>query len=366
MSQDCKKLVLHDKHASLGARFAPFAGFEMPMHYTGIKDEHACVREKVGIFDVSHMGAFYLEGADAVRAIDHIVSNDISSLPMGKAAYTVMCVEAGGIVDDLIVYKLADNKVLAIVNASRAAVDFEHMNKHIAGKVKLTNRSDDFVMLAVQGPSAEAVVNPLVVAELKDLVYYGAVETKLVSGVAVTVARTGYTGEDGFEILIPNAQASTFYDQLMEAGRAYGIQPIGLGARDTLRLEAKLPLYGHELSLDINPLEAGLHWVVKLGKEVPFVGQDALVDLKGAGLKRRLRGVIMRERGVLRPDYPLFAGAEQVGVLCSGGPSPTLGYSIGIAYIAIAHADDKDGVEVEIRGKRSPVELTTKPFYKRG
>ena len=364
MSDAVKKLVLHHAHAEHGARFSPFAGYEMPMQYTGIKAEHHAVRTAVGVFDVSHMGEFFFTGPDAVSAVDRIVTNDITSLPLGKAAYTVMCREDGGIVDDLIVYKLAPDRVMAIVNASRLGADWAHMNAHLAGDVALVDRSDAYVLLAIQGPKAEATLNAVVKADLCALAFFGVVETEAVDGTPVTIGRTGYTGEDGFEVLIPNASASGVFGAVMEAGAAHGIVLAGLGARDTLRLEAKFPLYGNDITLDTNPIEAGLGWVVKMKKAVEFVGRDALVRVRSQGVTRRLRGVVMTERGVLRAGYALFAGDEQVGTLTSGSMGPTVGHAIGVGYVDLAHVESEH-IEVEIRGRRIPVTLTKRAFYQR-
>lgn len=358
------RLPLESRHEALGARFAPFAGWRMPLQYTGIKDEHAAVRNAVGIFDVSHMGNFVLTGPEAVRAIDRIVTNDIGGLPVGKAAYTVMCREDGGIVDDLVVYKLAEERLLIVVNASRRAVDWDHMQQHLEGDATLEDHTERYALLAVQGPRAVEMLEPRATAELASVERYAAVETT-VCGVDVVMGRTGYTGEDGFEILIPVSDAEAVFDGLMEAGEAFGLQPVGLGARDTLRLEAKYPLYGNDLTTETNPLEAGLAWVVKLGKEVPFVGQKRLQTLRRErAVTRRLRGVVLDGRGVLRAGYPLFAGDAQVGSLTSGTMSPTLGQAIGLGYVAAEHADAESGIEVEIRGRRLPVSLTRKAFYR--
>ncbi len=366
MGEQGKALVLHARHAEFGAKFVPFAGYQMPMNYAGgIMEEHHTVRKAVGVFDVSHMGNFFITGPDAVRAVDAIVTNDISSLAVGHAAYTVMCNDDGGIIDDLIVYKLAADHVLLVVNASRRAIDAAHIEAHLQGQASFADRSDDYVLLAVQGPQAAALLATLVRDDLAPVPSFGVIEATSHSGLALMMARTGYTGEDGFEVLIANADAPAFFTDLCAAGESFGLKPIGLGARDTLRLEAKFPLYGNDISLETNPLEAGLAWVVKLNKAVPFVGQAALQTIKARGLTRRLRGVVMEARGVLRPGYTLYAGDVAIGTLTSGTMSPSLGHAVGMAYVAIAHADAKEGIEVDIRGKRQPVRLTTRAFYQR-
>ncbi|MDX9720334.1 MAG: glycine cleavage system aminomethyltransferase GcvT [Myxococcota bacterium] len=363
MAEELERLVLRERHAELGARFVPFAGFEMPIQYSGIIAEHHVVRQRVGVFDVSHMGNFFFTGEDAVAAVDQLVSNDIGALPVGKAAYTVMCREDGGIVDDLIVYKLSESNVMAIVNASRANDDFAHMQARLSGRVELQDRSKSFVLLAVQGPRAIPCLEMTLETSLAEVPSF-AVKTCLFGPHQLTCARTGYTGEDGFEILIPNEAALAFFDRLFEKGREHGIEAIGLGARDTLRLEAKLPLYGNDISLDTNPLEAGLAWCVKLDKPKGFIGRDALREIKAKGLSRRMRAVAMRGKGVLRPGYAIFNKTQEVGSLTSGTLSPTLGFAVGMAYVDLSSVDSKD-LEVDIRGRRFPIELSPKPFYQR-
>lgn len=365
---ESRRLALHQVHEELGARFAPFAGHLMPLQYSGIVDEHHAVRQRVGLFDVSHMGNFWLRGADAVAAIDRIVTNDIAQLPLGKAAYTVMCVEEGGIVDDLIIYKVADDALFIVVNASRREVDFAHLSAHLSGRAELTDETESYVLLAVQGPRAEATLAAITAAgeRLSDVPAFSFVTTQLAGApeVELFLARTGYTGEDGFEVRASTEHAERVARAILDAGVAQGLKPAGLGARDTLRLEARYPLYGYDITLETNPLEAGLGWVVKFDKAERFVGQDALERVRKEGVSRRLRGVVMRERGVLRAGYPLFVGDSRVGELTSGTMSPTLGHAIGIAYVDRAH-DEATGVEVEIRGRRLPVELWKRPFYKR-
>ena len=360
---ELRRLTLHDRHADQNARFASFAGFEMPMQYSGIVNEHTAVREAVGIFDVSHMGAFTLIGSDAVTAIDRLVTNDISGLAIGKAAYTVMCREDGGIIDDLIVYKRAANNVLIVVNASRRTVDLAHMQEELSGDAILTDRSDDYTLLALQGPRAASLLDELVDIDLAGVQTYAGVDAKL-DHHPVFIGRTGYTGEDGFEILIENHNAVPVFDRIMAAGTRHGLKPCGLGARDTLRLEARYPLYGNDLTLDTNPLEAGLAWVVKLDKVVSFVGQEALRRIRG-NVTRRLRAVAMDVRGVLRGGYRLYVDDRHIGTLTSGSMSPTLGYSVGIAYIDIEFAGWETGVQVEIRGRRLPVRLSRRAFWRR-
>jgi len=368
MSEGLKKLVLAAEHARLGARFSPFAGHEMPVRYTTIQDEHRAVRERVGIFDVSHMGVFMFTGDGVAAAIDRVVTNHIAALPIGKAAYTVMCREDGGIIDDLIVYKLADDRLMVIVNAATREGDWAHITTHMPEGITCEDVSEGHILLAIQGPKAEAVLDPLVEASLADVGTYWVTETVLCFApeVEVKVARTGYTGEDGFELLAPVSVATGVLRELLREGEPHGIQMIGLGARDTLRLEAKYPLYGSDITLDTHPLEAGLGWVVKWDKAEPFLGQAALEAVKAnKAVTRRLRGVVLQGRGVLRPGYTILVDGQAVGTLTSGGPSPTRGDSIGLGYIERAFADADGNVEVEIRGRRLPVTLTRRAFYQR-
>lgn len=363
MNDKLNSVPLEQRHIELGARMVPFAGFSMPLQYIGIKDEHLAVRSQVGIFDVSHMGEVEFRGPHAVAAVDHLVTNDASSLSDGQAMYTVMCNEDGGIVDDLVVYRVDAEHLLICMNASNRAKDFAHMQKYTTHDVKLQNTSDDWAQLAIQGPRAELLMGPLVEGGVQDIEYYHG-KIADVAGAPCFVSRTGYTGEDGFEVYIPTEHALSVFDAIISAGEGHQLQPCGLGARDTLRLEAKFHLYGNDMDETVNPLEAGLGWVVKLNKESDFVGKEALLSVKEAGVSRRLRGVVLEDRGVLRPGYPLFVGDTQVGELTSGGYGPTLEQSIGLGWVAVDHADD-DIVDVELRGRRLRASLTKKAFYKR-
>lgn len=355
-------LPLHERHIALGARTAPFAGYEMPMRFTTIKDEHHAVRQRAGIFDVSHMGEVFVRGDDAILAVDRLVTNDMTRLADGQALYTVMCTPEGGIVDDLIIYRRSANEVLIVVNAANREGDAAWIREHIQGNVQVDDESDAWAQLAVQGPRALEIVSRVAPDAAALTTFYGA--DIAVAGVPAWVSRTGYTGEDGVEIYVAEGAATPVFDALMEAGAQDGLQPIGLGARDTLRLEARLMLYGNDIDRTTSPLEAGLGWVVKF-TERDFVGKDALAQQKEAGLTRRLRGLTLEGRGVLRAGYPVFADDVRVGTTTSGGIAPTLGdASIGLAYIDVPH-HKAERLEVEIRGRRVPVLLSTKPFYRR-
>ncbi|RAL23573.1 glycine cleavage system aminomethyltransferase GcvT [Lujinxingia litoralis] len=364
MAENLLRVPLHDRHVALGGRMVPFAGYEMPVQFSGIKDEHLAVRAGAGIFDVSHMGEVEVRGQDAIAAVDALVTNDVRGLVDGQALYTTMCAPDGGIIDDLIVYRLAHDHVFICVNAANRHKDVAFMKEHLpAMDAVLEDTSDIYIQLAIQGPEAEALLSPLNSdAELSELAFFRC-QWMEVAGVRALVARTGYTGEDGFELYIPQGGEAIF-DMLVERYVPERLALCGLGARDTLRLEARLPLYGQELSTEVNPFEAGLGWVVKLNTGHDFVGKDALIAAKEAGVTRRLRGVRLQGRGVLRPGYPIFVNDTQVGQLTSGGFAPTLDASIGLGYIDIEHAD-VSAAEVEIRGRRLPVALTKKPFYSR-
>ncbi len=362
MSDETRALPLATRHADLGARFAPFAGFSMPMRYSSIKEEHLAVRRALGLFDVSHMGEIEVVGADAVSLVDSVVTNDCSALDIGQAMYTVMCHPDGNVVDDLIVYKLAEDRVFICVNASNRAKDLAHILEHSRGDATITDRGDDFVQLAIQGPLAAQVLDTLTDHDLSSITFFRCAEITL-AGAPVLAARTGYTGEDGFELYIPVEHGEQVFDAVSAAGAPHGLLPIGLGARDTLRLEARLHLYGNELSDSINPIEAGLSWVVKLDKSTPFVGQDALRSIKSAGPGRRLRGFHCEGRAIPRPGCSIYAGDEVVGVITSGSLSYMLDTPVALGYVDIEHVKS-ESLEIDVRGRRVTGRLTTKPFYK--
>jgi len=361
-SQETKQLVLEAKHREAGATFAPFAGYAMPVKYEGFKAEHIAVRERAGLFDVSHMGEVEVTGPEAIASVNRVVTNDVAKLADGQALYTVMCKEDGGIVDDLIVYRLAEDRVFICINAARDAVDWAHMQAHATGDAEWTHRSAAFAQLAVQGPKAEAIVaalNP----EASRLGSFRCAELE-VAGVTCLVARTGYTGEDGFELYIPVGSAEAVFDAVVEAGRAHEMAMCGLGCRDTLRLEAKLHLYGQDMDEDTNPYEAGLAWTVKLGKDEDFVGKQALERIKAEGVTRRLRGLVIEGRQAPRTGYAILAGGEEVGQVTSGTYSYTLEHSIGLGYVDVARAND-EVVQVQIRKKMVDAKVVKKPFYVR-
>ncbi len=343
----------------------PFAGWSMPVQYTGLVAEHHAVRKQAGLFDVSHMGQLDLLGPKALEVANEIVAKDLSKLPVGKGAYTVACNEAGGILDDLIVYRLSAEHVFIICNASRLGVIAPHVAKRSLNRCEFADRSASSALIALQGPSSLGVLAALdAPAELGALKRFGIAAVKL-AGIEVRAARTGYTGEDGFEIACHAEHASQLWNALLEAGKTLGLAPAGLGARDTLRLEAALALYGNDIDESTNPIEAGLAWVVSLDK-TPFVGQAALKAIASKTLARKLVGLKMTERGNARHGYAVLnAQGEKVGEVTSGSPSPTLGYSIALAYIPTSLSEPGSKVRVQIREQSAEAQVVPTPFYKR-
>jgi len=359
---------LYDQHVAAGARIVDFAGFQMPLQYTGIVDEHRAVRSAVGLFDVSHMGEFVFEGPRAGEVVRRLSTNDTARLADGQALYTVMCREGGGIVDDCIFYRHGAERYLVVVNASNIAKDWEHVQAVTDGQCRLQDASAATALIAVQGPAAIGLVTSLSdapIAELKGFAFANA----RVGGVPATVARTGYTGEDGVELFCEAANAPNLWMALMDAGRSHGIKPCGLGARDTLRLEARLCLYGNDIDETTTPLEAGLGWVVKMEGH-DFVGKEALARQKSAGVRRRLVGFVMKERGIARHGMAIHSPedggrGERVGEVTSGTSSPTLGAAIGMGYVSVDLSKPGNRLVVDVRGKAVGAEVVKGPFYKR-
>jgi len=350
----------------LGAKLVPFAGWEMPIQYKGIAAEHTAVRERAGLFDVSHMGELHVTGPGALAAVDSLITNDLSKADNGQAVYTCCCNAAGTILDDLIVYRRAENDVLVVCNASNRPKISAHFAEALRGRAQFRDESDETALIAVQGPRAlellaraKASLDP---SQLRSFRF----APGRIADVDVTIARTGYTGEDGVELFCPNAGAARLFSALLDAGSAFGVEPIGLGARDTLRLEARLSLYGNEIDETTNPIEAGLGWVVKLDKPGGFLGRDAIASVKAAGPARTIVGFEMVGRGIARHGYPLLSpSGEAIGVCTSGGPSPTLGKSIGLGYLPIAHSAVDSTFLVDCRGKSIEAKVVKTPFYRR-
>ena len=355
-----KRTPLHDVHVALGAKLVPFAGYEMPVQYpTGISAEHKSVREGVGMFDVSHMGEFWITGDRAVEFVNYVTTNNVAALAVGQVHYTTILNDRGTIEDDALVYRFAD-RIMMVVNASNAAKDFAHIERHAnTFGVTLRDASDEMALLAVQGPKAAAVLQTLTKADLSSIRYYHFIEGA-VAGHPAIISRTGYTGEDGFELYVENEHAVPIWNAVMATGK---VAPAGLGARDTLRLEMGMALYGNDIDDTVTPLEANLGWLVKLPKG-DFVGRDVLEAQKAKGVEKKLVGFTMADRNFPRHGYPVFYEGQPSGVVCSGTMSPTLGIPIGTAYLPAAAAKDGTTFEVEIRGKRVPATVVKPPFYK--
>lgn len=362
-----KRTPLYEEHKAAGARLVPFAGWEMPVQYSGIVDEHNAVRNAVGLFDVSHMGEIMVEGPRALALVGSLVTNDVENLVDGQARYTVCCNERGTILDDLIVYRIAADKVLIVCNASNREKIFAHVKNTIGDRVKVTDVSDETALIAVQGPKTNELLK-LAGAEgrVLELPPFHFTDTTL-ANVRCTVARTGYTGEDGVEIFCPPADAPRLWRTLLELGKPLGAKPAGLGARDTLRLECKMALYGNDIDETTNPFEAGLGWTVKLDKG-DFVGREALKAIQAKGLSRKLVGFEMTERAIARHGYWVIDEAgNKIGEVTSGSPSPTLGKNIGLAYVPVELS--KPGTPLKIkdpqRGRVAAAVVVKTPFYKR-
>ena len=356
---------LADRHQALGAKMTTFGGWEMPLQYAGIIEEHRAVRERAGLFDLSHMGELFVEGPDAGEALSAALISEPPLLKVGRAQYSMICAPNGGILDDLIVYRLAEERFLVVANAGNAPLVSDLLAQRIEPfRAILDDRSLAMALCAVQGPRAVEILTPLTELDLGAIRYYGIAEGS-VAGISALVARTGYTGEDGFEIFVDTARANELWAALWAAGEPFGMVPVGLGARDTLRLEAGMPLYGNDLDPSVNPYEANLGRVVHLDKPVPFVGQDALRRIAEAGPARLLVGLTMTGRGIARHGYPVYAGERATGVVTSGTQSPTLGRAIAMAFVAPGDAEPGTIVEVEIRAARVAAEVVPLPFYRR-
>jgi aminomethyltransferase len=356
---------LAETHRALGARLIEFGGWLMPVQYSGILEEHRAVRQRAGLFDLSHMGELFVEGADAGPALAAALVSDPPALAVGRAHYSMICAPDGGIIDDLIVYRLGEERFLVVANAGNAQTVSDILAERLEGfSAVLDDRSLATALLAVQGPAAAGILQPLVAADLSGLRYYAIVETS-VAGLTALVARTGYTGEDGFEIFVDWERAPELWETLSQAGRASGLVPVGLGARDTLRLEAGMPLYGNELDRDTNPYEANLGRVVKLDKPDDFVGRGALEKVSREGPAKLLVGLRLKERGIARHGYPVWAGDRRTGAVTSGTQSPSLGAAIAMAYVAPGDAEPGTILGVEIREQRVAAEVVPLPFYRR-
>ncbi|MFA4838114.1 MAG: glycine cleavage system aminomethyltransferase GcvT [Candidatus Neomarinimicrobiota bacterium] len=358
-NMNVKKTPFYEKHVALGAKILPFAGYFMPIQYASILDEHRAVREKVGVFDVTHMGEFIVTGENAGKFLNTITINDISKLLVGQVQYSAMCYPDGGIVDDLLVYRFPDYYML-VVNASNLEKDFNWIKEHVTAGVSLKNISDETSLLAIQGPKSFATLQKLTTVDLESIPFYHFAEGEL-AGIPMIISRTGYTGERGFELYHKPEFSEKLWNAIFEAGKEFGIQPIGLGARDTLRLEMKYALYGNDIDQTTNPIEAGLGWITKLDKG-DFIGRDVLVKVKEAPAVRRNVPFEMLERAIPRHGYKVFANGKEIGVVTSGTQSPTLNKGIGAAYVSAKFSKTGSIIEIDIRGKMNKAVVVNAPF----
>ncbi|RPH96352.1 glycine cleavage system aminomethyltransferase GcvT [candidate division KSB1 bacterium] len=359
-----KKTALTDIHRQLGAKMVEFAGYDMPIQYTSIRAEHLRVRETVGVFDVSHMGEFRVTGPDREAFVDYITVNDVKSLAVGQVQYSCMCKPHGGIVDDLLVYRFPDH-IMLVVNGANVEKDWNWVNENKRGNVQLTNETDDITLLAVQGRKAEPLIRKLTDTDLSKIKFYWFAEGK-VAGASAIISRTGYTGEDGFELYFANRDALTIWNALFEAGKEFHYEPIGLGARDSLRLEMKMCLYGNDIDETTHPLEAGLGWITKLNKG-DFCGRQKILESKEAGLKRKLVGLEVEGTGFPRHHYPILGvnDSKQIGTVTSGTVSPCLNKGIAMGYVPTELSAIGSEVRVDCRGRIFPAHVVKTPFYQR-
>ncbi len=365
-----QRTPLYARHLALGAKTIDFGGWDMPVQYSSILEEHKAVRERVGLFDVSHMGEIEIDGPEALALVNYVTTNDAAKLKDGQAQYSALLYPHGGFVDDILVHRVDENHYFLCVNASNQDKDFAHILEHSLDshgrerfQAKAAFVSGNYAQLAVQGPRSLELVQELCDAPLADIRYYHFIDGTA-AGLPARIARTGYTGEDGFELYVKPADSPALWDLLLDKGRAYGILPCGLGARNTLRLESAYPLYGHEIDASILPPEAGLNWIVKPAKG-EFVGRDQVVEKLEEGVWRKLAGFEMVGRGIARDGYPVLADGSAVGWVTSGGPSPTLGRNIGLCYLPEEIAEEGRSIEIQIRNQPVEARVVKTPFYKR-
>ncbi len=363
-----KRTPFYHEHEKLGAKIIDFGGFDMPVQYEGIKQEHMAVREKAGLFDVSHMGEFFVKGPEALSLIQKVTINDASKLVPGKAQYTAMCYEDGGIVDDLLVYMLSDEEYMLVVNASNIEKDWGWITSRNSMDAEIENRSDDYALLALQGPNSVEILQKLTETDVSEIKFY-TFEMGAVAGEEdVIISATGYTGEKGFELYIDTkkADAVKIWNELLKKGEELGLEPAGLGARDTLRLEMGFALYGNDISKDTNPIEANLGWLTKLDKG-DFVGKEAVAEVKDKGRSRKLSGFVIDEgRNVPRSGYKILnSEGDEIGFVTSGTQSISLNKGIGMGYIDMDHAKEGESIKIQIRKKEVSATVTKPPFYKK-
>lgn len=367
-TEELKRTPLYQAHIDLGGKMVDFGGWNMPVQYTaGVIEEHMRTRTQAGLFDVSHMGEIWVEGGDAIPFVNRITTNDVTKLIDGQAHYSALTNESGGVVDDLLVYRFDRDKLLLVVNASTTDKDWEWITSHKGDEnITLTNASADYCQIAVQGPLAKVILEKLTDTDLDEIKYYHFTVGK-VDGVDAIISRTGYTGEDGFEVYADADAARQLWDKLLEAGyygTETGILPAGLAARNTLRLEAGMSLYGHELSDEITPLEANLGWITKFQKG-EFTGSKRLAELKEKGLERRLVGFEMVDRGIARDGFDVYIDDQKVGYVTSGSPAPFLQKNIGLAFVPLEFAKEGQQLKIDVRGKHLAAKVVPVPFYKR-
>ena len=355
-----KRTPLYHRHEELEASMTDFGGWEMPVEYEGIIEEHRNVRKNCGLFDVSHMGEIFLTGERAADCADYLLTNSIADMSAGTVVYSPMCYEHGGVVDDLMIYRMAEDEFLLVVNAANREKDFEWIKEKSFTDVEVDDRTEEYALLALQGPAAEETLDPLADCDLGEIKPFQFSQGEI-SGVDTIISRTGYTGEDGFELYFAAEEAENVWQQIMEAGESHDIQPAGLGARDTLRLEKTLCLYGHELSEEIHPLMANLSWTVDFDGG-DFIGREALVEIREEGYEKELAGFIVRDRGIARNGYAVFSGDKEIGEVTSGSYSPSLEENIGLAYIDKDYSEAGKEIEIEVRGRSLAAEIVETPF----
>ncbi len=359
-----KQTAFYEIHKALGAKIVEFAGFEMPVQYSGIIDEHLTVRNKVGVFDVSHMGEFEVRGKDALQFLQKVTVNDVSKLTQGKIQYSAMCYADGGIVDDLLVYNVGGHYML-VVNASNIDKDFKWLQSQLKGDVQLKNVSDDFSLLAIQGPRSRELLQKLTDVQLAAIEYYH-FKRGTVAGVPMIISRTGYTGELGFEIYFDATPVTgkKVWEAIFAAGKEFGVAPIGLGARDTLRLEMGFCLYGNDIDQTTHPLEAGLGWITKLDKG-EFLGREPMLKAKESGLKRKLVGLTLPEKNIARHGFPITSKGSAIGQITSGTFSPSLQKSVAMGYVGSSYGEPGSCITVSIRGKDIQATIVKVPFLQK-
>jgi aminomethyltransferase len=365
--ENLKKTPLNKAHRELGGKMVDFGGWDMPVQYSGVIAEHLRTRTHSGLFDVSHMGEFFVEGEDAIKFVNRLTTNDVTKLIDGQAHYSAFTRDDGTVVDDLLVYRFDEGKLLLVVNAGTTEKDWDWVTSNLKDEnVTLTNVSDDYCQIAVQGKDALGIVQQLTETKLDEIKYYHFTVGK-VDGVDAIISRTGYTGEDGFEVYANKEYAEQLWNKFLEVGKFgddAGILPCGLAARNTLRLESAMSLYGHEISDEITPLEANLGWICKLNKG-EFTGREALQKQKEAGLKRKLVGFEMVDKGIARDDFDVYIGGDKVGKVTSGSPAPYLKKNIGLAFVPSEFANVGQEINIDVRGKHLAAKIVPTPFYKR-